>query len=156
MCRARETHVQLLLLLAAILRLPQALSRMPSSHPLVQIASLAAHAPSLLLPPHLLPHLPPARGAETGQGNGGATAVMSGAARTLARRVLAAGCEVLPEESRLCAAYLATAESAAAVKRLAKPLLRRMPNQLSLWLAYAEAEASRGADGAAFPVSTSA
>jgi predicted Zn-dependent protease len=57
-----------------------------------------------------------------------------------------------PDEPRLAAALLDAAETPAAVRKLAKTLLRRSPAALPLWLAYARAEERQGRFAEAFTV----
>ena len=86
----------------------------------------------------------------------GSVAEGGAAQRQLARALLSAACERYPDEPRLAAALFEAAETPAALRKLAKTLLRRSSAALPTWLAYARAEERQGRSAEAFTVYASA
>ena len=120
-----------------------------SAHPraLVAQASLHAHAAArpLGLPvPPMAPTAPrvgiiaSVRAAGAGAGKDGAANL------AYARRLLHAACETFPTDVTLARLLMATSDRAVSVRRLARPLLKRSPASLPLWLAYSTAEVNSG------------
>ena len=139
--RSHEAQSELFLAMAALLQVAHAHDHLPSSHPLAVLASLHAETPEALLP----------------MDDAVASAPKSSdAARRFARAVLTAGCEAFPSDERIARALLATADERTSVRKLARPLLKRSPEALSLWCVYAEAEADCGNAAEAQRVSMSA